>query len=75
MFLLDYTIILTIMISFLFGLSRGFCKEVVSLYFWFFNFCFFNQYDYFRSFFVNAIQNVFFKKKILILVMIFFFLV
>ncbi|BFR91976.1 hypothetical protein Buap_1580 [Buchnera aphidicola str. APS (Acyrthosiphon pisum)] len=74
MLLLDYIIIFFIIISFFFGLSRGLYQEIVSSYFWFFNFYFFNKYDYFSSFFINAVQNVFLKNKILILVMIIFFL-
>ncbi|QCI17576.1 hypothetical protein D9V61_00845 [Buchnera aphidicola (Acyrthosiphon lactucae)] len=74
MFLLDYIIILTIIISVFFGLLRGFYQEIFSSFFWFFNFYFFNKYEYFSSFFINAIQNVFLKNKILILVMIVFFL-
>lgn len=74
MFLFDYIIILTIIISFLLGLSRGFCQEIVSAYFWFFSFYFFDKYDYFSSFFIQAFQNFGFKNKILILFMIIFFL-
>lgn len=75
MLLLDYIIIFFIIISFFFGLSRGLYQEIVSSYFWFFNFYFFNKYDYFSSFFINAVQNVFLKNKILILVMIIFFFI
>ncbi|QCI22625.1 hypothetical protein D9V72_00840 [Buchnera aphidicola (Macrosiphum gaurae)] len=74
MFLLDYIIIATVIVSVFFGLLRGFCQEVFSVFFWFFNFYFFNKYNYFSSFFKNAIQNVFLKDKILIFVMIIFFL-
>ncbi|WAI11930.1 MAG: hypothetical protein OW721_00850 [Buchnera aphidicola (Macrosiphum albifrons)] len=74
MFLLDYIIIVTVIFSVFVGLLRGFYQEIFSAFFWFFNFYFFNKYDYFSSFFKNAIQNVFLKDKILILVMIVFFL-
>jgi len=63
MFLFDYIIVLTIVISVFLGLSRGFYQEIASSYFWFFNFYFFNKYDYFTSFFINTVQNIFLKKK------------
>lgn len=73
MFLIDYVIIFIIFVSVFFGLFRGFFKEIISSFFWFFNFYFFNKYYYFNSFYIDALQNIFLKNKISILVIFFFY--
>ncbi|QCI20321.1 hypothetical protein D9V67_00860 [Buchnera aphidicola (Brachycaudus cardui)] len=72
MFLIDYIIVFTVFISIFLGLSRGFLQEFISSFFWFFNFYFFYKYYYFSSFYINAFQDIFFKNKILILIIFFF---
>lgn len=74
MFVLDYIIIFTIVISFFFGLLRGLYQEIISLFFLFWNFYFFSKYNYFFYFFKNSIQSIFLTHNTLIFVMIFFFL-
>ncbi|QCI15859.1 hypothetical protein D9V59_00825 [Buchnera aphidicola (Artemisaphis artemisicola)] len=73
MILIDYIIIFIIIASISLGFLRGFYQELISIYFWFFNFCFFNKYYYFSSFYYNSMP-FFLKNKILILIMIIFFL-
>lgn len=75
MFVLDYIIIATIIISFFFGLLRGLYQEIISLFFLFWNFYFFSKYNYFFDFFKNSIQSIFLTHNILIFFMICFFFI